>query len=86
MITILIIKAPKISPLFYDLLEVHNSSDYCKLGEDFDHYLYNLYMDMIDDNVKSGIFVTSHNLSLPEYTKCLRDFAKVHKVKFIIIK
>lgn len=86
MITILIIRAPKISPLYYNLLEVHNSSEYCKLGEDFDHYLHNLYFDMIDEKSKSGIFVTSHNLSLPEYIKCLRDFAKTNKVKFIIIK
>lgn len=86
MITILIIRAPKISPLFSNLLEIHSSTDYCKLDEDFNHYLYNLYMDMIDGHSKSGIFVTSHNLSFPEYTKCLKDFAKANKVKFIIVK
>lgn len=86
MITILIIKVPKIAPLYYNILDIHNSSDYCKLDEDFDHYLHNLYFDMVDDNSKSGIFITSHNLSLPEYTHCLRNFAKVNKVKFIIIK
>jgi hypothetical protein len=86
MITILIIRAPKISPLFYNLLELHSSSDYCKLGEDFDHYLYNLYMDMRDDKSKSGIFVTNHNLNLPEYVHYLRTFAEANKVKFIIVK
>lgn len=84
--TILIIRVPKIAPLYYALLEVHNSSDYCKADEDLNHYLYNLYLDIRDDNSKSGIFVTSHNLSLPEYAQCLRDFAKVNKVKFIIVK
>lgn len=86
MITILIIRVPKISPLYHNILEVHNSSDYCKSEEDFDHYLHNLYFNMIDEKSKSGIFITSHNLSLPIYIKCLRDFAKVNKVKFIIIK
>lgn len=86
MITILIIRAPKISPLFYNLLELHSSSEYCKLGEDFGHYLHNLYFDMIDEKSKSGIFVTSHNLSLTEYVHYLRTFAKTNKIKFIIIK
>lgn len=84
--TVLIIKVPKISPLFYDLLEAHNSSEYCESDEDFGHYLYNLYFNMVDDKSKSGIFVTNHNLSLPEHIKCLRDFAKANKVKLIIVK
>lgn len=41
---------------------------------------------MKDSKSKSGIFITNHNLSLPEYAQCLRDFAKVNKVKFIIVK
>lgn len=86
MITILIIRAPKISPLFYNLLELHSSSDYCKLGEDFDHYLHNLYFDMKADKSKSGIFVTNHNLNLPKHVHSLRAFAEVNRVKFIIIK
>lgn len=84
--TILIIRVPKIAPLYYDILEVHNSSHYCKLEEDFDHYLYNLYLDMKADKSKSGIFVTSHNLSLPEYAHYLRTFATTNRVRFIIIK
>lgn len=86
MITILIIKVPKIAPLYHNILDIHNSSDYCKLGEDFDHYLHNLYFDMVDDNSKSGIFITSHNLSLPEYAHYLRTFATTNRVRFIIIK
>lgn len=54
--------------------------------EDLNHYLYNLYLDMRDDNLKSGIFVTSHNLSLPEYAHYLRTFATTNRVRFIIIK
>lgn len=84
--TILIIRVPKIAPLYYALLKVHNSSDYCKADEDLNHYLYNLYLDMRDDNSKSGIFVTSHNLSLPEYAHYLRTFATTNRVRFIIIK
>ena len=84
--TILIIRVPKIAPLYYDLSEVHNSSDYCKADEDLNHYLYNLYLDMRDDNSKSGIFVTNHNLNLPKHVHSLRAFAEVNRVKFIIIK
>lgn len=84
--TILIIRVSKIATLYHDLLEIHNNSDYCKSDEDFNHYLYNLYLNMKDDNSKSGIFITSHNLNLPEYVHCLRHFAETNKVKFIIIK
>lgn len=84
--TILIIKNPKPGTLSFTFLEINNNSEYCKSDEELDQYLNELYSMMKDSKSKSGIFITNHNLSLPEYAQCLRDFAKVNKVKFIIIK
>lgn len=41
---------------------------------------------MKDRNSKSGIFATNHNLDNQEYINCIREFAKVNKIKFIIVK
>lgn len=84
--TILIIRVPKPHHLCIDLLEINDNVDYCKLDEEFDQYLYNLYFDMKDRNSKSGIFATNHNLDNQEYINCIREFAKVNKIKFIIVK
>lgn len=87
--TVLIIHHSKPASLFgriVSLVFYKTESSYCQDREPMIHYLRNLIETMIGNKCNSGIFVTSHNLSLPEYIKCLRDFAKTNKVKFIIIK
>lgn len=84
--TILIIKNPKPGTLSFTFLEINNNSEYCGSNEELDQYLNELYSMMRDSKSKSGIFVTSHNLSLPEYAHYLRTFATTNRVRFIIIK
>lgn len=84
--TILIIKNPKPGTLSFTFLEINNNSEYCKSDEELDQYLNELYSMMKDSKSKSGIFITNHNLSLPEYAHYLRTFATTNRVRFIIIK
>lgn len=68
-----------------NILSYYNT-EYCMRSEKLEVYLEDLLVKMRRVEVNSGIFVTNHNLSLPEYAHYLRTFATTNRVRFIIIK